>query len=55
MGSLLSHEARIDINKDSTLETSFKSQFSISRARGWCQSRSGDRGWGGRHGGQRDG
>ena len=25
MGSLLSHEARIDRNKDSTLETAFKS------------------------------
>ena len=25
MGSLLSHEARIDKNKDSTLETAFKS------------------------------
>lgn len=34
MRSLLSHEARIDINKDSTLETTFKSQVSISRDRG---------------------
>jgi len=32
MGSLLSHEARIYINKDSTLETAFKSRVSISRA-----------------------
>ena len=29
MGSLLSHEATIDINKDSTLEATFKSQVSI--------------------------
>ena len=34
MGSLLSHEARIDKNKDSTLETTFKSQFYISKGRG---------------------
>ena len=34
MGSLLSHEARIDKNKDSTLETAFKSQVYISRGRG---------------------
>ena len=47
MGSLLSHEARIDRNKDSTLETTFKSQVSISRGLG--------RGQGGRYGGQRDG
>ncbi len=31
MGSLLSHHARIDKNKDSTLKTTFKSQVSISR------------------------
>jgi len=29
MGSLLSHEARIERNKDSTLETIFKNQVSI--------------------------
>ena len=34
MGSLLSHEARIDRNKDSTLETAFQSQVYISRGRG---------------------
>ena len=34
MGSLLSHEARIDRNKDSTLETAFKCQVYISRDRG---------------------
>jgi len=34
MGSLLSHEARIDRNKDSILENAFKSQVSISRERG---------------------
>lgn len=33
VGSLLSHEARIDKNKDFTLETSFKSHVSISRDR----------------------
>ena len=38
-GSLLSHEARIDRNKDSTLETSFKSQVYISRGRGIGRSR----------------
>lgn len=42
MGSLLSHEARIDINKDSTLETAFQSQVYISRSRGRGRSR--DRG-----------
>lgn len=31
MGSLLSHDARIDKNKDSTLKTIFKIQVSISR------------------------
>ena len=40
MGSLLSHEARIDRNKDSTLETTFISQVSISRDRGRGRSRS---------------
>ena len=39
MGSLLSHEARIDKNKDSTLETTFKSQVYISRGRGRGLSR----------------
>ena len=39
MGSLLSHEARIDRNKDSTLETDFKSQVSISRDRARRRSR----------------
>jgi len=34
MGSLLSHEARVDSNKDSTLETSFKLHVSISRDKG---------------------
>ena len=44
MGSLLSHEARIDRNKDSTLEIVFKSQGSISRDRGQGRSRSRGRG-----------
>eukprot|EP00253_Pinus_taeda_P029269 PITA_29269 len=48
MGSLLSHEARIDRNKDSTLQTAFKSQVSISRDKGRRRGRSG------RYGGQRD-
>ena len=39
MGSLLSHEARIDKNKDSTLEIAFKIQVSISRGRGTGRSR----------------
>ena len=39
MGSLLSHEVRIDRNKDSTLETAFKIQVYISRGRGRGQSR----------------
>lgn len=55
MGSLLSHEAKIDKNKDSTLETAFKSQVSISRERGRGRSRSRGRGRGRRYGGQRDG
>jgi len=38
IGSLLSHEARIDINKDSTLETAFKSRVSISRDKGQGKS-----------------
>ena len=48
MGSLLSHEARIDRNKDSTLETSFKSQVSISRDKGRERSRLRGRGRSGR-------
>eukprot|EP00253_Pinus_taeda_P010889 PITA_10889 len=55
MGSLLSHEVRTDRNKDSTLETAFKSQVSISRDKGQGKSRSRDRGQGRRYGGQRDG
>eukprot|EP00253_Pinus_taeda_P027966 PITA_27966 len=55
MGSLLSHEARIDINKDSTLETAFKSQVSISRDRGRGRSRSRGGGRSERYRGQRDG
>ena len=39
MGSLLSHEARIDRNKDSTLEIAFKIQVYISRGRGKGLSR----------------
>ena len=39
MGSLLSHEARIDKNKDSTLETTFQSQVYISRGRGRSRTR----------------
>ena len=39
MGSLLSHEARIDRNKDSTLEIAFKSQVYISRGQGKGRSR----------------
>lgn len=39
MGSLLSNEARIDRNKDSTLETAFQSQVYIPRGRGRGQSR----------------
>eukprot|EP00253_Pinus_taeda_P010915 PITA_10915 len=54
MGSLLSHEARRDINKDSTLKTAFKSQVSISRDRGRDRSISRGKGKGGRHGSQRD-
>ena len=53
MGSLLLHEAMIDRNKDSNLETSFKSQVSISRGRGRGRSRG--RGRGESYGGQRDG
>ena len=53
MGSLLSHEAMIDRNKDSTLESAFKSQVSISRGRGRDHSRG--RGRGPRYGGQRYG
>ena len=34
MGSLISHEARIDKNIDSTFEIAFKSQVSMSRDRG---------------------
>jgi len=55
MGSLLSHEERIDRNKDSILETSFKSQVSISRDRGQGISRSRRKGQSARYGGQRDG
>jgi len=54
MGPLLSHEARIDKNKDSTLETTFKSQVSISRDRGRVISRMRGKGRSGRYGGQRD-
>ena len=53
MGSLLSHEARIDRNKDSTLETTFQSEVYISRGRGKGRSRS--RGRGSNYGGHRDG
>lgn len=55
MGSLLSHEVRTDRNKDSTLETAFKSQVSISRDKGQGRSRSRDTGQGRKYGGQRDG
>ena len=53
MGSLLSHEARIERNKNSTLEIAFKSQVHISRGRGRGRSRG--RGRGDNYGGQRDG
>ena len=53
MGSLLSHEERIDINKDSTLEIAFQSQVYISRGRGRGRSRG--RGRGRSYGGLRDG
>ena len=49
------YEAMIDINTDSTSETAFKSQVSISRDRGRGKSISRGRGRGERHGGQRDG
>lgn len=49
MGSLLLHEARIDRNKDSTLETALNSQVYISREKGR------GKGLSGRNGGQRDG
>ena len=39
MGSLLSHEPRIDRNKDSTLETAFKNQVYISKGLGKGRSR----------------
>ena len=39
MRSLLSHEASICKNNDSTLETAFKSQVSISRGGGRSRSR----------------
>lgn len=39
MGSLLLHEERIDRNKDFTLETTFKSQISISRDKGQSRGR----------------
>eukprot|EP00253_Pinus_taeda_P012553 PITA_12553 len=55
MGSLLSHEAKIDRNKDFTLETTFKGQVSISRDRGRRKSRSRGRGRIERYGDQRDG
>ena len=55
MGSLLSHEAKKDRNKDYALETTFKSQVSISRDRGRCKSRWRSRRQSGRYGGQRDG
>ena len=44
MGSFLSHETRIDRNKDSTLETAFKSQVYISRGRGRSRLRGRGRG-----------
>ena len=39
MGSLLSHEARINTNKDFILETALKNQVSISRGQGRGRSR----------------
>eukprot|EP00253_Pinus_taeda_P031660 PITA_31660 len=51
MGLLLSHKARIDRNKYSTLETTFKSQVSISRDRGRGRSRTRGRGRSRRYGG----
>lgn len=53
--SLLSNETRIDKNNDSTLETAFKSQVSISRDRVQIRSRSIGRGRGERYGGQKYG
>ena len=47
------HEARIDRNKDSTLETAFQSQVYISRGRGRGRLRG--RGRGNKYGGHRDG
>ena len=55
MGSLISHETRIEKNKDSTLETAFKRQVSISRDRGRGRSRTRGRGRSRRYDGQRDG
>lgn len=39
MGSLLSHQLRIDKNKGFSLQTTFESQVSISRDRGWGKGR----------------
>ena len=48
MGSLISLETRIDRNKDSSIETAFKSQVFISKGKGR------GRGRGGRNNGQQD-
>ena len=52
MGSNLSHEARIDRNKDSTSENDFKSQVSILIGRDKGRLRG--RGWSGIYGGHRE-
>eukprot|EP00253_Pinus_taeda_P013003 PITA_13003 len=55
MGTLLSHEERIDRNKNYTLQIAFKSQVYISRVIGRGRSRRRSRGRSGRYGDQRDG